>query len=105
MKTKRTVDIMIIIVLLMIVVGAYFIFVKKDEEPAEAVIVERPTAISPEAEHALLLLSQLKDLKIKGDLFESDAFRSLTDNHILIDTETKGREDPFAPFGSLGKSE
>lgn len=45
----------------------------------------------------LATLGSLKTIKIDTSLFESQAFKSLNYNQVIIEHITPGRENPFAP--------
>lgn len=50
----------------------------------------------------IVILRRLEGIALDGSVFQSDAFRSLTDFSIPLVKEPIGRDNPFAPVGFEG---
>jgi len=59
---------------------------------------QSPSNNMPGNTETLQLLSDLRSVTLSSDLFESEAFQSLSEFTVSIAPRPKGREDPLAPY-------
>lgn len=79
----------------------YGMFFKKDDNLANGGIVSVPAtdAQFTAGREIVALLTDLKALKLKDDVFQNNVFRSLEDFSLPVAPEPQGRQNPFAPIG------
>lgn len=100
-------------ILVIVVIAGAYIFLVRGNTSNEPLLSAAPgtssevSGISPqvgvgavgsqELREITTVLNQLKSISIDGALFESPAFRSLTDFHLEIAPQSQGRNNPFLP--------
>lgn len=80
----------------------YSMFFTGDDKAANGGIVSLQAVDAQFAagREIIALLTDLKALKLNGDIFQSNAFRSLEDFSLPVAPEPQGRQNPFAPIGT-----
>ncbi|PIP86983.1 hypothetical protein COW81_02625 [Candidatus Campbellbacteria bacterium CG22_combo_CG10-13_8_21_14_all_36_13] len=97
---KNTITKTLLIILTLIITGfgvSNLIFAQED---GSLVSAKDSGQITGDTEQEIIsLLLELRALKLDGELFASDSFKSLKDFSVKLDKEPVGRTNPFAPIG------
>lgn len=96
-KQNSNKTILIIIALLILGVGAYFYFTgtPTDTDPGLALEGGVSSDASLVGGRVLVLLNQIKVLKIDSEFFRSPAYSSLVDHTVPIYEQNVGKPNPF----------
>lgn len=80
----------------------YSMFFTGDDKTANSGVVSSPVADAQfvAGREIIALLTDLKALKLNGDIFQGNTFRSLEDFSLPVAPEPQGRQNPFAPIGT-----
>lgn len=97
-KYKKPIIILAAIVALFVL---YSVFFKQDEEPVVGT-VSATQGLSAENSELIMLLSELRSIKLNRDLFRDETFLTLFDFSLTLIPEPVSRPNPFAPIGSDG---
>ena len=98
---KKIYIIITILVLLGLLGGAFYVGTSNNKSKSVFVAqgqtsdTQTPTILGPDA---LSLMKEIDALKMNGDLFANKTFLKLTDITAPIQSESKGRTNPFAPI-------
>ncbi|MEK9167868.1 MAG: hypothetical protein AAB769_00845 [Patescibacteria group bacterium] len=86
---------------IIVVFVLYSMFFTKDDNLANGGIVSAPAADAQftAGREIIALLTDLKALQLKDEVFQSNVFRSLEDFSLPVAPEPQGRQNPFAPIG------
>ena len=85
---------------LIAVFTVYSLFIKKDPEPDLAIIKPGTSATVQDNKELLSQLQALNAITLDTSIFQSNIFRSLVDNTIIIENRRpEGRRNPFLPIG------
>ena len=84
---------------------AYAALKPKKDGATAPITVEQAGGVPKEASDIVVLLSDLKTIKIDTSFFESPALRPLRDFALPLAEEPKGRVNPFAPFSDAAVGE
>lgn len=102
-------------VVAVIIIGAAYLFLVKDNKQESPLLTQGGSSSGvdtgtggatiqtedipegSEARDITVVLNQLNAVSIDGTLFEDPAFRALTDFHLEVSPEPKGRQNPFLP--------
>jgi hypothetical protein len=93
----------IIVVIVLVVVGfvVYSYLFKNDKQ--DQLILNSAGVVNANQTYAgreiVVLLSDLRSIKLNDDIFSNPAFKKLIDFSLPISSEPKGRNNPFAPIG------
>jgi hypothetical protein len=90
---KSTTIILVVIALL----GAGIYFYYAGGEAPESPTLGVDSEVQASADRVLILLNQIRSLKINPDIFSSAAYQTLQDNAVPIPALPVGRTNPFAP--------
>lgn len=102
-KDQKRQKILLIVLLLLVLFAVYYFFLRGNNDvgvPTEITFDEFGNTIEPGVgDNVLELLGKLGGVTLDGDaLFASPAFRSLTDESIILPNIPTGRENPFRPL-------
>jgi len=104
MNTSKTSTSAIIIIVIIIVVAlaAYFYYEGGNNTASSSLeSVPAGTGSGEIGSRVLVLLNQIRDLKIDASLFSDPAFLALQDYSIQIPQQNVGRLNPFAPISGM----
>ena len=107
MNSKLITNIIIVVVILIVLFYGGSLFFGKGEEEAHTGVQPIGFLSSPDAainNEFLRLLTSVKGIDLRGDIFENIFFIGLEDQSREITPRPKGRDNPFAPRGG-NKSE
>ncbi len=95
----------VIIIVLIVVVAGFAWYGLSDRPTPQGLLSTESggTAVSVEDQEIVRLLLDMRSIRLDGSIFESPAFRSLTDFGRGIIPEPVGRRNPFAPTHSEGE--
>lgn len=100
-KTPSVGTFIALALILIVAISLYFYY---KGTPTDSLISSLETGTSPESVEAqaqgariLLLLNQIKALKIDDSIFKSAVYKSLVDYTVTIPEQNVGRANPFAP--------
>ena len=95
-------NIFIVVILVAVLFVAYVMFVKDAPEKAELVVVSgEGVSDTPHAAREFLqILDDLGKIKLNTDVFAEETYQRLHDFSVLLVPESRGRSNPFAPFGA-----
>lgn len=100
---KNIMDILVVILIPVMVFMVYkFVFDKQDE----ALLTEEQYLVGGDSQlgsELLVLLKDLRNIKLDSDIFYRSSFQSLEDFSTPIVDEPYGRENPFEPAESTGE--
>ena len=83
--------------LLIVIVAGYFLFIADSTTLSLSAPPPPNPEISRIERQILTLLSELQDIELRSEIFESQAYESLVDFSVEIVPEPVGRENPFLP--------
>lgn len=95
---KKT-NILIIVVVLLLGAAVYFYY--SGAKAPESETLEVNPEVQASAARVLLLLNQIKSLRIDPAIFKSAEYQALFDNTVEIAPLPVGRANPFAPLPGL----
>jgi len=100
MFSSNITKIVVLIVLLALAGGGYYLYSNGSIDiPTELITSDQTSVVGQDI---IVLVSKLNSISIDTDVFSSVLFTSLKDISKMIDTESVGRPNPFAPIGSEG---
>lgn len=109
MNTKAIIGIVLGIVL---VVGAFFLYSSLTGGSSQNTTKLVPAGLAPELNNSnststafagkefLRTLVNMQSLKLDDSVFSDPAYRTLVDMSVELQTQPKGRKNPFAPIGT-----
>jgi hypothetical protein len=93
--------ILIIVVIVLLALAGYFYYA--GGEVPESPTLQVNSEVQASAARVLVLLNQIRSLKINPDIFSSPEYQTLQDNTVSIPPLPVGRTNPFAPLPSAPK--
>lgn len=96
---QRNKSLIMVLVVLAVMFFGYLTFFSEDETMEEVPIEGEVAAVTDVGADTLILLEQLRAVKMDNDIFMSAAFRALQDKTRDIGQQPVGRPNPFAPIG------
>lgn len=97
-------NILILTVVLAVSFYAYSYFFGGAEESVGALSVTEPTGVGGAVGADLLvILSDLRTMKLDESVFSDPVFRSLKNFRVELSSESIGRDNPFAPIGAASQ--
>jgi hypothetical protein len=88
----------ILILVVILLLAAAFYFYKSGGEAPESETLQVNPEVQASAARVLLLLNQIKSLRIDPAIFTSAEYQTLYDNTVVIPPLPVGRANPFAPL-------
>ncbi len=98
LKYKKVVIVVVVIVIAFVLYAYLFKNEKKNDITSfnpNSINANQPGA----GKDIIVLLSDLKSIKLNDDIFSNPSFKKLVDFSLPISSEPKGRNNPFAPIG------
>lgn len=84
-------------VLLALIAGTYFYFSGYTATTTDTVSAPEETITGNQ--EVLRLLTELRSISLENDLFSDQAFQTLQDFGVNLESQPVGRSNPFAPIG------
>lgn len=90
-----------VIVAILFVLGvSYYAFSSSGSGPASTLTTSGNDDVSAASQQLLVVLANLRTIRLDDSIFKDQVFLSLTDYGVVISPENVGRRNPFAPFSS-----
>lgn len=99
-KENKKIFITVLVVLLAFIIYAFFF-----KKPPEVGVLQTDGSLTSSqipGRDLIIILRRLESINLDGSVFESAAFKSLTDFSLPLVKEPIGRDNPFAPVGIEG---
>lgn len=103
---KKPNKLLIVLLVIIVLAGGYFVFSGGSDDTSGNLLTATFADMDIPAEQEIVsLLLKLRSIELKGDLFERDDFDSLVDFGVELQDEPVGRDNPFAPIGTIFEEE
>jgi hypothetical protein len=99
-KENKKIVIIVLVVIFAFVIFSFFF--KKDTGPTSLQTDGSFVSSQVPGRDLIIILRRLEGITLDGSIFQSAAFKSLTDFSLPLVKEPIGRDNPFAPVGFEG---
>ena len=89
---------------IVVVLGGVYYFLSSGSSSPALLTATDTGASSPQSQSLLVVLANLKTIRLDDSVFSDPVFTSLSDFDVVIAPENVGRRNPFVPFTTTATS-